>query len=259
MLQDNYKKGRKMIYTLTTNPAIDMNVYSDGLKEKQVNRTFGSVYTPNGKGLNVSFVLDHFGVPSKIMGFFGGFSGDYIVEESQKKGFEVVPVWVDDITRINIFLNDGNTEYKFVNEGAFVNKSKQKELLQKIEEIHDMEYLAISGSLPKGVETDYYDEIFNICQKKGIEVILDVSSPKLADLLKYHPLRDLVRSRGLGDVYKRKALAAFLSIWLKDKAKIEEALKNSAATGANVAESNAIGTLEKVDEYRNNIQVRKVK
>ena len=55
------------------------------------------------------------------------------------------------------------------------------------------------------------------------------------------------------------ALAAFLSIWLKDKAKIEEALKNSAATGANVAESNAIGTLEKVDEYRNNIQVRKVK
>lgn len=306
-----------MIYTLTTNPAIDMNVYSDGLKEKQVNRTFGSVYTPNGKGLNVSFVLDHFGVPSKIMGFFGGFSGDYIVEESQKKGFEVVPVWVDDITRINIFLNDGNTEYKFVNEGAFVNKSKQKELLQKIEKIHDMEYLAISGSLPKGVETDYYDEIFNICQKKGIEVILDVSSPKLAELLKYHPLlikpndeeledifgitvkteEDMIHAleglaeRGaknvlltLGDkgsyFYNGKniyyasaqpiqllssacagdsALAAFLSIWLKDKAKIEEALKNSAATGANVAESNAIGTLEKVDEYRNNIQVRKVK
>ena len=55
------------------------------------------------------------------------------------------------------------------------------------------------------------------------------------------------------------ALAAFLSVWLDDQIKIVEALKNSAATGANVAESNAIGTLEKVEEYKKNIQVRKVR
>ena len=55
------------------------------------------------------------------------------------------------------------------------------------------------------------------------------------------------------------ALAAFMSIWLKQRDEIESALKLSAATGANVAESNAIGTLEKVDEYRKNIQVRMVK
>ena len=55
------------------------------------------------------------------------------------------------------------------------------------------------------------------------------------------------------------ALAAFLSVWLDDQTKIVEALKNSAATGANVAESNAIGTLEKVEEYKKNIQVRKVR
>ncbi len=61
-----------MIYTLTTNPAIDMNICTNGLEAKKVNRTFGAVYTPNGKGLNVSFVLGHFGVPSTIMGFFGG-------------------------------------------------------------------------------------------------------------------------------------------------------------------------------------------
>lgn len=306
-----------MIYTLTTNPAIDMNVYSDGLKTKQVNRTFGSVYTPNGKGLNVSFVLGHFGMPSKIMGFFGGFSGNYIVDESQKRGFKVVPVWVDDITRINIFLNDGIDEYKLVNEGSFVNKEKQAELLKIIEEAEDMEYLAISGSLPKGIDTDYYDKIFQLCRGKGIEVILDISSPKLAELLDYHPLlikpndeeleaifgikvkteEDMMNAlealyeKGaknilltLGDkgsyfyngqnIYYANAqpikllssacagdsaLAAFLSVWLKNPENIEEALKLSAATGANVAESNAIGTLSKVGKYRKNIQVRKVK
>lgn len=96
-----------MIYTLTTNPAIDMNVCTNGLEPSRVNRTFGVVYTPNGKGLNVSFVLGHFGVESVIFGFFGGFSGEYVVNESRKKGFKVDPVWVDDTTRINIFLMMG--------------------------------------------------------------------------------------------------------------------------------------------------------
>ena len=101
-----------MLYTLTTNPAIDMNISSQGLYPGVVNRTFDAVYTPNGKGLNVSFVLNHFGVASKILGFFGGFSGAYIIEESRKKGVEVLPVMVEDTTRINIFLNDGQQEFK---------------------------------------------------------------------------------------------------------------------------------------------------
>lgn len=306
-----------MIYTLTTNPAIDMNICTNGLEAKKVNRTFGAVYTPNGKGLNVSFVLGHFGMKSKIMGFFGGFSGKYVVEESQNMGYEVVPVWVDDTTRINIFLNDGETEYKLVNAGSFIEEEKQQELLNIIEEAEDMDYLSISGSLPRGIDTDYYDKIFEICEKKDIDVILDISSPKLAELLKYKPLlikpndeeiegifglemkteEDIVRAleflheKGaqnilltLGDkgayfyngreVYFSttqpikllssacagdSALAAFLSVWLENRKNVEEAMKLSAATGANVAESNAIGTLEKVDEYKNNIQVRKVK
>ena len=285
-----------MIYTLTTNPAIDMNVCTNGLEPSRVNRTFGVVYTPNGKGLNVSFVLGHFGVESVI---------------------KVDPVWVDDTTRINIFLNDGEKEYKFVNEGSFVTEENQFQLLKMIKEARDMDYLSISGSLAKGINTAYYDQILEVCQQKNVDVILDISSPKLAELLKYKPLLikpndeelkdifgidlktekdminalDFLHKEGaqnilltLGDkgsyFYNGKnvyyasaqpvkllssacagdsALAAFLSVWLDDQTKIVEALKNSAATGANVAESNAIGTLEKVEEYKKNIQVRKVR
>lgn len=74
-----------MIYTLTTNPAIDMNISTNGIKRKLVNRTSNAVYSPNGKGLNVTFVLGHYGIESKILGFFGGFSGKYIVEESERE------------------------------------------------------------------------------------------------------------------------------------------------------------------------------
>ena len=65
----------------------------------------------------------------------------------------------------------------------------------------------------------------------------------------------LLSSACAGDSF----LAAFLSIWLEHPEDIENAMKLASATGANVAESNAIGTLEKVDVYKEAIKVRKVK
>ena len=58
-----------MIYTLTANPAIDYNIACDGLAANTVTRTRNAVYTPNGKGLNVSFTLDHYGVRHHDPGF----------------------------------------------------------------------------------------------------------------------------------------------------------------------------------------------
>lgn len=308
-----------MIYTLTTNPAIDMNMCTNSIERKIVNRTHDVVYSPNGKGLNVSFVLKNFGVDSKVLGFFGGFSGKYIVDETRKKGIEIFPVEVEDITRINIFLNDGEGEFKFVNSGSFVEKQKQEEMLQMIESFEDLEYLSISGSLPPGIETSYYEDILMICEKKNIKVILDISSPKLKCLLKYKPflikpndeeiadifgiivrdeedIKDVLKylyEQGAQNIFLTlgekgsyfyngrniyyasahkvkllssacagdSALAGFLSIWLEDinnEENIEKALKRASATGANVAESNAIGDLKKVEEYMNEIKIRRV-
>ncbi len=306
-----------MLYTLTTNPAIDMNVSTRGIVPGAVNRTFDTVYTPNGKGLNVSFVLNHFGVPSRILGFFGGFSGDYIVSESQKKGIEVLPVMVEDTTRINIFLNDGTQEFKFVNEGSLVTKENQTQMLEQLRSLTDMEYLSISGSLPKGITPEYYEEILSICTEKKVKVILDISAPKLKELLEYRPylikpndeeleeifgltvgggenigeIMDVLHEKGAQNILLTlgahgsyfsngetiyyasaqpiqlrssacagdSALAAFMSVWLEHPEGIEEALKKSAATGANVAESDAIGDLKNVEAYMKNIEVRKVR
>ena len=87
-----------MIYTLTANPAIDYNISCDGLSANTVTRTRNAVYTPNGKGLNVSFTLDHYGVDTTILGFFAGFSGEFIVKGAEALGVPVKPVWTDGIT-----------------------------------------------------------------------------------------------------------------------------------------------------------------
>ncbi|MDV4151748.1 1-phosphofructokinase [Clostridium sp. AL.422] len=178
-----------MIYTLTTNPAIDMNYTAESYEPFKVNRTRNIEYSPNGKGINVSLVLKHYGVESKALGFFGGFTGKYIVEELQKINISVKAFWIDEVTRINVFIDtEDKKEFKYVNRGPFVPKETQNDLLNYIENSMDCSYLIISGSLPQSINEDYYDELLKICNKRNIKVILDISSRKLKYLLKYEPL-----------------------------------------------------------------------
>lgn len=178
-----------MIYTLTTNPAIDMNCTATTYEPFLVNRTLNLNYSPNGKGVNVSLILNHYGVESKALGFFGGFTGKYIVDELEKLDISVGAFWIEENTRINVFVDTkDNKEFKYVNKGPFVPRETQKELLDSLKEIDDCSYLIISGSLPQGIHEDYYEEIFKICSNRHINVILDISSCKLKELLKYKPL-----------------------------------------------------------------------
>lgn len=304
-----------MIYTLTMNPAIDMNLTGQDVKPNCVNRTGKIIYSPNGKGVNVSLVLQHFGIQSQVLGFFGGFTGHYIIDELTKRKVNSQPIWVKDTTRINIFVNDGAQEYKFVNAGSYVPKEKQEELLLLLSKLTDFSHLIISGSLPQGIAESFYDRVLEICAARGINVILDISSSRLKQLLTYRPLLikpnddevrkifgfsletesdirnamnnlqemgaqnilltmgekgswfsngedlyhcgiqpvRLVSSACAGDA----AMAAFLSVWLKSSDPVE-GLKKAAATGANVAESDALGDFAKVEAYKKNIAVRKV-
>ena len=67
---DPEKDQSYVLAWLTQEQLADMT----GLTSNTVTRTRNAVYTPNGKGLNVSFTLDHYGVDTTILGFFAGFS-----------------------------------------------------------------------------------------------------------------------------------------------------------------------------------------
>ncbi|MFR6500623.1 MAG: PfkB family carbohydrate kinase [Collinsella sp.] len=170
-----------MIYTLTANPAIDYNIACDGLDANTVTRTRNAVYTPNGKGLNVSFTLDHYGVDTTILGFFAGFSGEFIVKGAEALGVPVKPVWTDGITRVNVFLNAGpDTEYNMVNAGAAINEANEQEMFELIDSLDDMTCLVISGSLLptlRGLRPR------SAASRPRAEFVLDISSHQLATLL----------------------------------------------------------------------------
>lgn len=310
-------EAEMMIYTLTLNTAIDMNIHCQGLNPNSVNRTLHTKYSPNGKAINVSIVLHKFAKPTCALGFFGGFSGKYIADELTKMQIETKPCFIDDITRINVFINDGQNEYKLVGKGPFVPNDKKIEMLTIIESLTNNSYLVISGSLPNNIEPEYYDTILNLCNKKNIQVILDISHPKLSELLTYKPLlikpnddevkeifgfetkttsqiittletlhaqgaQNILLTMGAKGLYFSNgvhiwycnaiaiklissacagdaSLAAFLSEWLPEQQNVEKSMKKAAATGANVAESDGLGLLDKINIYMDQLEVTQLK
>lgn len=301
-----------MIYTLTLNAAIDMTILSPQLVKNGVTRADNSNFTPNGKGVNVSLILSHFNIPNTAVAVLGGFTGDYIYKELSKICC-IKPVFVDEDTRLNVFINQGDHEYKIVSKGAFVSDEKQDEVLKTLKEANDLELLVVSGSLPPGINESFFFEIIDVCKNKGIDFVFDISSPVLKDILPYKPYlikpnddelkeifglkledeKDIINALitinkmgaqnimlTLGDkgmyvfhsnkIYFANAvnvklvssacagdssLASFLSL---EKTNIKEAMILASAVGADVAGSEGIGDLNRVELFKQQVTIREV-
>lgn len=75
-------------YTCTMNAAIDLWIETKHLHPNTVNRTVKDAAYPNGKGVNVSFVLKLLGIENTALGFVSGFTGSFIEEALQTAGIE---------------------------------------------------------------------------------------------------------------------------------------------------------------------------
>ena len=137
-----------MIYTLTLNPAIDLFIDTPRLDEGVVNRTNRYDVQANGKGVNVSFILERLGVANTALGLGGGFTLAYIQSQLTASGIENQFIDTGGITRINVFthVDDGEREYKLVNPGPVVPASGLKQLEKLLEQLTNQDALIVSGS-----------------------------------------------------------------------------------------------------------------
>src|SRR5699024_471921 len=78
-------RGDRMIYTLTMNAEIDLFIEVDNVEFDAVNRSNYDELQPNGKGVNVSLIMKQLGISTTALGFVGGFTGNYIIDELKKK------------------------------------------------------------------------------------------------------------------------------------------------------------------------------
>ncbi len=167
-----------MILTVTLNAAIDKRYVVEEFKTGEVNRVKECTYTPGGKGLNVSKPLAIAGAEVVATGFVGGHAGNYIEEELTPFGIKSAFFHMKAESRscINIWDEKNQMQTEFLEPGFTVEQEDferfQKQFSQLVERA---DVVAMSGSVPKGLNGTAYQRLVKICKDAGKKVILDTS------------------------------------------------------------------------------------
>jgi 1-phosphofructokinase family hexose kinase len=179
-----------MIYTLTLNPAVDRELTVPAVEYDSVLRATESRVDFGGKGFNVSRLLKSLGATSTAVGFVGGRSGELLQHGLQDLGIGTDFVWVAGETRTNIsIVTETHDHYIKVNEkGPLVGQASQDELLAKIDAItRPGDWWVLAGSLPPGVDEDFYARIVRVLSEHQAKAVLDTTSESLRLGCAEHP------------------------------------------------------------------------
>lgn len=177
-----------MIYTCTLNPSLDYYLEFDKpCKLKITNRSNLEYYEAGGKGINVSIVLNNLMVPTRALGFLGGFTSDFYLSLLQRYEY-LQPSFttIEGHTRINIKIKDSQeTEYNA--KGPVISYQNFQSLMKKIERIDEGDIFILSGSIPESI-LEYVEEIIKTLKENNVPFVLDTNSTITSQLLKYQPL-----------------------------------------------------------------------
>ncbi|MBP0723630.1 1-phosphofructokinase [Bacillus sp. RG28] len=170
-----------MIATVTLNPAIDTRYCLPAIQLNEVNRVSSIDRTPGGKGLNVSRVLSQLGIEVTCTGFLGGKNGEWIAE--QLLNWNLINCWVPikDETRVCIAIESKEGHTEILEQGPKIMENEKEEFLENLDILlGSNEYIVVSGSLPCGLESDFYRQLAEKAKQKGKYLLLDSSGESLA-------------------------------------------------------------------------------
>ena len=171
-----------MILTVTLNAAIDKRYVVEEFKVGEVNRVKECAYTPGGKGLNVSKPAAIAGAEVVATGFVGGHAGNYIEDSLKAFGVKSDFYHLEAESRscINIWDEKNCVQTEFLEPGFTVTEEEFEGFQKKFRElVKDADVVAMSGSVPKGLDGTAYQKLVQIVKEAGKKVILDTSGTLL--------------------------------------------------------------------------------
>lgn len=193
-----------MIYTITFNPSLDLNLTIDDLKISHTNRARKEELLLGGKGINVSTVLKNLGMDNTAIFYAAGFTGDEIEKRVHDFGIKSECIKLEDgLSRINVKIkNIDGTEINGL--GPNISSEKVDELLEKLKKLKDGDVLILAGSIPSSMPNTIYSDILNIVSAKDIKVVVDATGELLLNTLKYEPFLIKPNNHELEEIFKVK-------------------------------------------------------
>jgi 1-phosphofructokinase len=178
------------ILTLTLNPVLDRILYVENFDFKHITRIDNALESSGGKGLNVSKALKKLGIQSQAIGVFGGLIGQKVTSLIEKENLNYYPIHINGETRTNTAVYSTNTleRIKLDEKGPRITDIEKQKILSTIKQLAIEDQIwVISGSLPQGLNHDFYVEITNLLNTVGVKTIVDASGEALKQIVKTKP------------------------------------------------------------------------
>lgn len=194
-----------MIFTCTLNPSLDYYMEFDGpIKAgSRNNRSNLEYYEAGGKGINVSIVLNNLGIPSRALGFIGGFTKDFYISLLAKYD-HIIPnfTYINGHTRINVKCHaEQHTNMNAA--GPYITDGDMKNLAAKADRLAEGDYLVLAGVTPDYLEDDVEKMLAGLIANK-VKVIMDTNPSLMKKMLKYKPFMIKTTSTELGEMTGEK-------------------------------------------------------
>lgn len=206
-----------MILTVTANPTIDRVYIIEDFQIGKVHRSEKVSRSAGGKGINVARVCGILGRQTAAMGFVGGYTGEFIKSEVEKQGIKNLFTEISGETRTCVNISDKNGKSGEILEAgpSITEEEKDKFIKEFSQNIKDYDVICVSGSMPRGLTSNFYKELVQIAKKQGKKIIIDTSGEALIQILYEKPY--MVKPNN-------DELSMLMNKEIKTEAEIKEAL-----------------------------------
>lgn len=171
-----------MILVVNLNPSLDKIYTLDQLPYGEASRAKTVQNTAGGKGTHVANVITALGHPATVIGFLGGYVGQYIRHVLDERRIVHHCTTIEGETRscINIATSDGK-QTEVLEPGPTITEGERDEFLAQYDfELKRNDIVVASGSLPKGLGHDFYNELIRRAKEQGKPFLLDTSGSALS-------------------------------------------------------------------------------
>lgn len=212
-----------MIYTVTFNPAVDYVMRVNDYTVGKTNRAQAEEIRFGGKGINVSLILRELGAESVALGFIAGFTGDALRQYLEDRGVHSELIRLErGMTRINVkLITECETEIN--GGGPDIPPQALEMLTEKLDTLREGDTLVLSGSVPRSLPFDMYEQIMRRLAGREIRIAVDAERELLRRILPYRPFLIKPNRAELSDIVGRV---------LTNTEEIEAAARDLQAQGA---------------------------
>lgn len=171
-----------MILCVNANAAVDKTVVIENFQLNAIHRPSLELVLPGGKSCNVARAAKTLGLPAVVLGWVGGYAGNFIEAALQEEGIQAAFVHTAFESRTCLSVVDpvnGNLTEIYERGRAVTPDEMQKFFTLYHEWLSKVEMVTLCGSIPNGVSPSLFADLAVLAREAGVPAIIDTSGEAL--------------------------------------------------------------------------------